>query len=131
MISKWPLWFLTALFLFLAGSVPMAQTPSSVSIYSVWIRLSLRGMNQAEIESLMRNMAPKSIDQVKSRLRETVISNLKAKKIQELFLASRDEDDLKSVLTSIETELRFAGLQNDEDVKLMIKDRLGISIHRL
>lgn len=131
MISKWPFWLLISLLLFLAGSAPLAQSPSSVSIYSIWIRLSLRGMNQAEIESLMRNMAPKNIGEVKKRLRETVISNLKARKIPELFLASRDSDDLKSVLISIETELRFAGLQNDEDLKQMIKNKLGIPINRL
>lgn len=131
MISKWPFWLLISLLLFLAGSIPLAQSPSSVSLYSIWIRLSLRGLNQGEIESLMRNMAPKNIGEVKKRLRKTVISNLMAKKIPERFLASRDSDDLKSVLISIETELRFAGLQNDEDVKQMIKNKLGIPINRL
>lgn len=131
MIFKWPAWLLISLLLFLAGSTPLAQSPSSVSIYSIWIRLSLRGMNQGEIESLMRNMAPKTIGEVKKRLRDTVISNLKARNIPELFLASRDSDDLKSVLISIETELRFAGLQNDEDVKQRIKNELGIPINRL
>ena len=131
MISKWPFWLLISLLLFLAGPAPRAQSPSSVSLYSIWIKLSLRGMNQGEIESLMRNMAPKSIGQVKKRLRDTVIFNLMAKKIPERFRASRDSDDLKSVLISIETELRFAGLQNDEDVKQMIKNKLGIPINRL
>ncbi|MEE8435787.1 MAG: hypothetical protein V3S64_13470 [bacterium] len=131
MISKWPFWLLISLLLFLAGATPLAQSPSSVSLYSIWIRLSLRGMNQGEIESLMRNMAPKNIGEVKKRLRKTVISNLLAKKIPELFLASRDSDDLKSVLISIETELRFAGLQNDEDIKQIIKNKLGIPLNRL
>ena len=131
MISKWPLWLLIFLLPFLAGSTPLAQSPSTVSIYSIWIKLSLGGMNQGEIEPLMRNMAPKTIGEVKKRLRDTVISNLKARKIPELFLSSRDSDDLKSVLISIETELRFAGLQNDEDVKQMIKNKLGIPINRL
>lgn len=131
MISKWPFWLIVSLLLLLAGATSLAQSPSSVSIYSIWIRLSLRGMNQGEIESLMRNMARKNIGEVKERLRKTVISNLKAKKIPERFLASRDSDDLKSVLISIETELRFAGLQNDENVKQMIKNKLGIPINRL
>lgn len=131
MTSKWPAWLLISMLLLLAGSTPLAQSPSTVSLYSIWIRLSLRGMNQGEIESLMRNMAPKTIGEVKKRLRDTVISNLKARKIPELFRASRDSDDLKSVLISIETELRFAGLQNDEDIKQMIKNDLGIPINRL
>ncbi|NIV21029.1 MAG: hypothetical protein GWN54_10650, partial [Gammaproteobacteria bacterium] len=85
-------------------------------MYSIWIRLSLRGLNQNEIESLMRNMAPETIAQVKARLRNTVLSNLQTKRIRERFRSSRDSDDLKNVLTSIETELRFAGLQNDEEL---------------
>ena len=32
---------------------------------------------------------------------------------------------------SIETEIRFAGLQNDEPLKQMIKDRFGIPINKL
>ena len=131
MKSKWMMWLLIALFSLLAAPASLAQAPSSVSVYSLWIRLSLRGMNQAEIESLLRNLDPKNIDGVKAQLRNTVISNLEAKKIRERFLASRDSDDLKSVMTSIETELRFAGLQNDDQLKLMIKDRFGIPLSRL
>lgn len=128
---KWLIWPLLAVFLLLSASTPLAQSPSSVSIYSIWIRLSLRGMNQEEIESLLRNMDPKNIDGVKQQLRNTVVSNLEAKKIRERFLGSRDSDDLKSIRTTIETELRFAGLQNDDEIKRMIKTRFGISYNRL
>ena len=115
-----------------APSAPsLAQSPSAVSIYSIWIRLSLRGLDQNEIESLMRNMDPASIVQVKERLRRTVISNLETKRVRERFLASRDSDDLKSLYTAIETELRFAGLQHDQQVKLMIRDRFGVPFGRL
>ncbi len=133
MKSRLLLWILAVLLLLVVGATPLslAQAPTSVSIYSIWIRLSLRGYNQSEIESLMRNLDPKSITQVKERLRNTVISNLEAKKIRERFNTSRDSDDLNSVLTSIETELRFAGLQNDDQLKLMIKDRFGIPLSRL
>ncbi len=126
-------WLLLAACLLLGVATPatLAQAPSSVSVYSIWIRLSLRGLNQNEIESLMRNMAPETIAQVKARLRNTVLSNLQTKRIRERFRSSRDSDDLKNVLTSIETELRFAGLQNDEELKLMIKDRFGIPLNRL
>ncbi len=59
-----------------------------------------------------------------------MISNLEAKDVRELFLSSRDSDDLKSVLISIETEVRFAGLQNDDELKRIIKDRFGIPLAR-
>ena len=132
MRSHWLKCLLPGMVLLLLASTPvsMAQAPPAVSIYSIWIRLSLRGFNQSEIESLMRNMDPKMIAQVKERLRNTVISNLEAKDVRELFLSSRDSDDLKSVLISIETELRFAGLQNDDELKRIIKDRFGIPLTR-
>jgi len=132
MRSIWLKCLLPGMVLLLLASTPvsMAQAPPAVSIYSIWIRLSLRGFNQSEIESLMRNMDPKTIAQVKERLRNTVISNLEAKDVRELFLSSRDSDDLKSVLISIETELRFAGLQNDDELKRIIKDRFGIPLAR-
>lgn len=120
-----------ALLLLTVTPVTMAQAPSTVSLYSIWIRLSLRGLNQEEIESLLSNMDAKAIDSVKARLRTTVLSNLTARKVRERFLTSRDADDLQSVLTVIETELRFVGMQSDEELKLMIKDRLGIPVNRL
>lgn len=128
----WAVPLLAAVMLLSSVSGPsMAQAPPAVSIYSIWIRLSLRGLDQNEIESLMRNMDPKSIEQVKERLRRTVISNLETKRVRQRFLASRDSDDLKSLYTAIDTELRFAGLQHDKEVKLMIRDRFGVPVKGL
>ena len=133
MLHRWVKWVLLGSVLVLATATPvsMAQAPSAVSLYSIWIRLSLRGLNQNEIESLMRNMDAASIAQVKQRLRNTVIGNLATKKVRERFLSSRDSDDLNSVLGTIETELSFAALQSDDEVKLMIRDRFGIPLGRL
>jgi hypothetical protein len=126
-------WTLLGAVLLLAAATPpsMAQAPSSVSLYSIWVRLSLRGLNQSEIESLMRNMDPKAVTQVKERLRTTILANLRIKRVRERFLVSRDSDDLRSVLATIETELRFAGLEQDDEIKLMIRDRFGIPLGRL
>jgi Asp-tRNA(Asn)/Glu-tRNA(Gln) amidotransferase B subunit len=133
MMRRWMKWAVLGGVLLLTAATPvsMAQAPSSISIYSIWIRLSLRGLNQNEIESLMRNMDPAAIAEVKKRLRDTVLSNLETKHVAERFLSSRDSDDLKSVLSTIETELRFAALQNDDEIKLMIRDRFGIPLGRL
>ncbi len=132
-MHRWMKWVLlgSVFVLVTATPVSMAQAPSAVSLYSIWIRLSLRGLNQNEIESLMRNMDPASIAQVKQRLRNTVITNLESKKVRERFLTSRDSDDLNSVMGTIETELQFAALQSDDEVKLMIRDRFGIPLGRL
>lgn len=130
MVSHWMKWFVlavlfTALF---ATPLSLAQAPSAVSVFSIWVRLSLRGLGQEEIESLLRNMDPKTIADVKARLRRTVLAQLQLKKIGPQLRGSRDKDDLNNVIHSIETEIRFAGMQNDDLLKLMIKDRYGIRV---
>jgi hypothetical protein len=109
-----------------------AQTPpnNAVSVYSIWVRLSLRGYSQEEIESLLKNMDPKTVDEVKTRLRKSVLSNLRLKRIRERFQQSRDKGDLQDVISSIETEIRFAGLENDDELKYEIRENLGIPLDR-
>lgn len=119
--------------LLLMASTPitLAQTsPSAVSVFSIWVRLSLRGFSQQEIESVLRNMDDKTLNEVKTRLRRTVLANLQLKKVGRQIQLSRDSDDLASVITSIQTEIRFAGMQNDDLLKLKIKDRYGIRLDR-
>ena len=106
----------------------LAQSQRFVNLYSVWIQLSLRGFPQEEIESLLRNMDAQVITDVKNRLRRTVISNLNLKKVGRLYLNSRDTDDLNVVRSTIETELRFSGLQNDEEIKILIQEQFGIDL---
>ena len=114
--------------LLVATPVGLAQAPSAVSVFSIWVRLSLRGFSQEEIESLLRNMDPKTLAAVKERLRRAVMANLQLKKIGEQVQKSRDKDDLNNVVSSIETEMRFAGMQNDKLLKLRIKNRYGIRL---
>ena len=124
-------WMLLALTLLLMASTPitLAQTsPSAVSVFSIWVRLSLRGFSQQEIESVLRNMDDKTLNEVKNRLRRTVLANLQLKKVGKQIRLSRDSDDLATVISSIQTEIRFAGMQNDELLKLRIKDRYGIRL---
>ncbi|MDH4120378.1 MAG: hypothetical protein OEV94_01560 [Deltaproteobacteria bacterium] len=113
----------------LAGSPALAQNTSPVvNVYSMWVKLSLRGYAQEEIESVLKNIDPKTLDEVKGRLRRSVISNLQLKKIDRLYARSRDYDDQNLVMESIRTEIRFAGLETDPELKLLIKDRFGISL---
>lgn len=125
-------WMLLAMAALMLVSAPftLAQAPSTVSVFSVWVRLSLRGFSQQEIESVLRNMDSKTLDEVKARLRRTVMANLQLKKVGEQIQFSRDKDDLTAVISSIETEIRFAGMQNDKLLKLHIKDRYGVRLDR-
>lgn len=127
---KWGL--ITALLMAgIAAPVTQAQTPPVINVYSIWLRMSLRGYSQEEIESALRNMDAKTIDEVKSRLRRTVLSNLRLKKVREHFQASRDKGDLQDVMDTIQTEIRFAGLENDTELKFEIEENFGIPIGRL
>lgn len=116
--------------LLVSTPVGLAQAPTAVSVFSIWVRLSLRGFAQEEIESVLRNMDAKTLTEVKARLRRTVLANLQLKKVGEQLRFSRDKDDLNNVISSIETEIRFAGMQNDDLLKLQIKDRYGIRLDR-
>jgi len=132
-MTRWLKWAIpgTAALLLVATPLSWAQTNSVVSVYSIWVQFSLRGHSQGEIESLLRNMDPKTLEQVKDRLRQNVISNLRLKKIERQFQASRDTDDLNSVRESIATEIRFAGLQNDDELRFLIKEHFGIRFEKL
>ena len=103
-----------------------AQGPNVTNVYTMWVKLSLRGHSQEEIESLLRNMDAKTIEEVKGRLRRTVMSNLEFKNVGSLYAMSRDYDDLTMVMQSVKTEIRFAGLETDDEIKHMIKNQFGI-----
>ncbi|MDH4224427.1 MAG: hypothetical protein OEW12_02130 [Deltaproteobacteria bacterium] len=125
--SKWFISGLAAVILSLAVPLPTkALSPSAVNVYTMWIKLSLNGHSQEEIESLLRNMDPKTLSEVKDRLRKTVLSNLELRNIESLYGMSRDYDDLSLVMNAIRTEIRFAGLETDGELKLQIKNRFGI-----
>lgn len=120
---------LAVIMLLAASPISFAQsTPPLANVFSEWVSLSLRGNSQNEIESKLRHLGEGNLKEVKQRLRQTVISNLRLRKIRELYLGSRDSDDLNNVMSFIATEIRFAGLQNDEQIVLMIKDNFGIPL---
>jgi len=133
-MTRWLRWGVLAglATVLLATPASQAQTPpSAVSVYSIWVRLSLRGYSQEEIESLLLNMDAKTLGEVKTRLRRSVLANLRLKRVKERFQASRDKDDLGDVLSAVETEIRFAGLENDAELKFEISEKLGIPLDRL
>ena len=124
----WPLIGVLLIAAVIAVGIPVtsAQNEGVINLYSVWVNLSLRGHPQEEIESLLRNMDPDRVDDVKARLRRSVMANLEIKRIGSRYRSSRDQDDLNGVTSTIQTELRVASLENDPEVRMMIKDRFGI-----
>jgi hypothetical protein len=132
-MKTWIKWVLIAAILIggIATPATQAQTPPALNVYSIWLRMSLRGYSQEEIESALRNMDAKTIDEVKSRLRRTVLANLRLKNVRERFQLSRDKGDLQDVKGTIETEIRFAGLENDNELKREIEEAFGVPLNRL
>ena len=100
-------------------------------MFSLWVQFSLRGHSQEEIESLLRNMDPKTIDEVKARLRRNVLVNLDLKQVGRRYLAARDKDDLLVLQDTIHSEIRFAGLTSDQEVLTQIRERFGIPADQL
>jgi len=132
-MKAWIKWALVAALFMASMAAPstQAQTPQGINVYSIWLRMSLRGYSQEEIESALRNMDAKTMDDVKARLRRTVLSNLRLKNVRERFQASRDKGDLQDVKGAIETEIRFSGLENDNELKREIEETFGIPLNRL
>ena len=107
------------------------QAPSAVSVYSIWVQLSLRGFSQSEIESQLSNIDANTLESVRVRLRNTIISNLRLKQVDRYYQHSLDSDDVRQVREAIETEIRFAGLQNDPEILLQIQEVFGIQLNLL
>lgn len=96
--------------------------------FSMWVKLSLMGYSQSEIESTLQNVDAKELDMVRHRLRSNVITNLQHMNIQNEIRNSTNTQDLKFVIDKIRTEIRFAGLEKDHHVRSMIRDKFGISV---
>jgi len=118
----------------LAAASPTALSQSRqgvVNVFTMWVQLSRRGLSQEEIESQLGHMDRELLEEVKSRLRRNVITNLEFKNIGGRLNTSRDSDDLRAIVQSVREEIRFAGLQNDPRIRLMIKDEFGLRLDRM
>ncbi|MFH2129977.1 MAG: hypothetical protein ABIK68_06355 [bacterium] len=106
-------------------------TKTGGNMYTKWITLALVGKNQAEIEYFFRNEKDATIDQVKQRIRHTVVENLRRAGINRLIEESSDADDLNVVIRKIIIEIRYAGMELDKDLRLSIKEEFGVQLERL
>ena len=103
----------------------------SGNIYTKWITLALLGKNQAEIEYYFRNEKEASIDRVKERIRNAVLDNLRRSGIKSMISTSSDADDFNVIVTKILLEIRYVGLEHDNDLILSIKEEFGIEVRNL
>lgn len=122
------------LFLF-TDQVSYSQTDKKErkeNLYTVWMKLAILGKNQAEIESyFLRKIGPEDLELVKGRIRNTVLDNLKRSGLESRIMASYDLDDLNVVIDRVLTEIRYVGLEHDQDLRQTIKEEFGITLERL
>lgn len=119
-----------ALLLVGTPAIGLAQTngTSPVNIFSQWVKLSLMGYNQSEIEATLSVYQPEALQEVKHRLRRNVLNNLMGGNLQQDISLSSTEQELRYIRDKIRTEIRFAGLENDPQIRTMIRHQFGISM---
>ncbi len=115
----------------LNGNLYSQPKKDSGNIYTKWMKLALVGKNQAEIEYFFRNEKDATLTQVKARIRKAVLVNLHQLGIRSLLQKSSDADDYNIVINTILIEIRYFGMEHDEDLRLSIKEEFGIVLERL
>ena len=101
------------------------------NLYSVWMKLSMMGHNQSEIEGILSDITDKQLLRLKNRLRRDVMNTLSYLNLRNEIDLSRTERDLVLIREKIRTEIRFAGLENDRLLPLMIRHKFGISLQNI
>ena len=120
---------------FLVGVPPglSQQAPSDhrVNLYSIWLKLSMMGHNQSEIEGILSGITEQQLLHLKNRLRRDVLETLMHHNLHNEIELSRTEQDLVMIRDIIRTEIRFAGLENDSLLQRMIRNKFGISLEKI
>jgi len=101
------------------------------NLYSIWLKLSMMGHNQSEIEGILTGITKQQIMRLKNRLRRDVLDTLMHHNLISQIELSRTEQDLVMIRDKIRTEIRFAGLENDHLLQRMIRHKFGISLHKI
>ena len=94
---------------------------------TTWMTLSLLGKNQAEIEYYFRKLDKRELDDLKTRMRFTVMDNLRRSGISQLKDTASDADDLRVIRRKVITEIRYMGMEHDKDLKITIKEEFGVT----
>ena len=113
------------------GLGQQASSKRQENLYSVWMKLSMMGHNQSEIEGILSDITEKQLLRLKNRLRHDVMNTLTYLNLRNEIDLSRTERDLVLIREKIRTEIRFAGLENDRLLPLMIRHKFGISLQNI
>ncbi len=111
------------------GQQPVADTRGNV--YSIWLKLSLMGHTQSEIESMLGTIPAEQLRRLKHRLRMDVVNTLRRSNLQQEIDMSTTEQELITIREKIRTEIRFAGLENDPYLLNMIRHQFGITLRNI
>ena len=109
------------------------QSPkeSREDLYSIWIKLSMMGHNQSEIEGILAGISQLQLQHLKNRLRRDVLNTLTHLNLSNEIELSRTEQDMVMIRDKIRTEIRFAGLENDLLLQRMIRHKFGIALENI
>ncbi|MBL4824835.1 MAG: hypothetical protein MK515_01875 [SAR324 cluster bacterium] len=111
------------------GQQPPADNRDNM--YSVWLKLSMMGHNQSEIEGILTGITGQQLLRLKNRLRRDVLATLMQLNLSSEIELSRTEQDLVMIREKIRSEIRFAGLENDRILPRMIRHKFGISLQNI
>ena len=119
----------------LVGVPPgLGQQPpvdSQGNLYSIWLKLSLMGHNQSEIEAILNGVTPEQLNRIKNQLRRDVLNTLRRLNLHNEISMSTTEQELFTIREKIRTEIRFAGMENDSRLRRMIRHQFGIALHNI
>ena len=131
-----PMAILIGLLVVLLVGVPpgLGQQPpvgSQGNLYSIWLKLSLMGHNQSEIEAILNGVTPEQLNRIKNQLRRDVLNTLRRLNLHNEISMSTTEQELFTIREKIRTEIRFAGMENDSRLRRMIRHQFGIALQNI
>ena len=89
------------LVILLVGVPPgLGQQPPADSrgnLYSIWLKLSLMGHNQSEIEAILNGVTPEQLNRIKNQLRRDVLNSLRRLNLQNEINMSTTEQELYTI----------------------------------
>ena len=119
----------------LVGVPPgLGQQPpvdSQGNLYSIWLKLSLMGHNQSEIEAILNGGTPEQLYRIKNQLRRDVLNTLRRLNLHNEISMRTTEQELFTIREKIRTEIRFAGMENDSRLRRMIRHQFGITLQNI
>ena len=119
----------------LVGVPPgLGQQPpvdSQGNLYSIWLKLSLMGHNQSEIEAILNGATSEQLNRIKNQLRRDVLNTLRRLNLHNEISMSTTEQELFTIREKIRTEIRFAGMENDSRLRRMIRHQYGIALQNI